>query len=86
MEKLTVNISQDHSTLLECLDLLHVTKRSHLPTALGPTLPSPKRGDREAEEEGGGREGGGPLWMVTQSTAGRQRERRVGIGGGGGGG
>lgn len=35
-------------------DLLRVSKRGHLPTALGPTLPSPRRGDRQDRGGGGG--------------------------------
>lgn len=39
-------------SLWAVVDLLRVTKRGHLPTALGPTLPSPRRGDRQ--DRGGG--------------------------------
>lgn len=51
------------------LDFLHVTKRGHLPTELGPTLPSPRRGDRQ--DRGGGQV---ELWEVAQCSAERQRE------------
>lgn len=59
-----------------------MTKRSHLPTALGPTLPSPKRGDREAEEEGGATVESDTvhLWEAEreESGEGKGMRRRVG--------
>lgn len=54
-----------------------MTKRSHLPTALGPTLPSPRRGDRQGR--GGGQV---ELWNCGKwhSAPLRGRERGVGAG------
>lgn len=56
------------------MELLRVTKRGHLPTALGPTLPSPRRGDRQ--DRGGGEWNCGK-WHSAALTG---RERGVGAG------
>lgn len=60
-----------------------MTKRGHLPTALGPTLPSPRR-DRQTGQRRGA-SGTVELWEAAQCGAERQRERGVWSGGGGGG-
>lgn len=58
--------------------MLRVSKRGHLPTALGPTLPSPRRGDRQ-DRGGGGASGAVEVWEAAQCSTERQTER----GGGG---
>lgn len=50
-----------------------MTKRGHLPTALGPTLPSPRRGRQTGQRRGAS--GTVELWEAAQCGAERQRER-----------
>lgn len=56
------------------MDLLRVSKRGHLPTAFGPTLPSPRRGDRQ--DRGGGRV---ELWKCGKRLSAALRGRETGV-------